>query len=153
MDLESPAFQEGQTIPTRHTCEGEDLSPPLRWSGVPDGTGSLALVVDDPDAPAGTWVHWVLYGIPPEPDQLSEGIPAAETAPHGARQGRNDFQRLGYGGPCPPPNSAHRYRFQLYALDAEPDLEPGATKRQLLESIEGRVLAGARLTGIYRRRR
>lgn len=152
MELTSPAFEEGGTIPARHTCDGEDLSPPLRWSGVPEGARSLALIVDDPDAPAGTWVHWVLYGVGPDRDELPEGVPAAETGPDGARQGRNDFQRLGYGGPCPPPNGAHRYRFKLYALDADPELEPGATKKKLLDAIEGRVLAEARLTGEYRRR-
>lgn len=153
MELESPVFREGDTIPTRHTCDGEDLSPPLRWSGVPDGTRSLALVVDDPDAPAGTWVHWVLYGIPAALGELPEGVPPGETAPEGVRQGRNDFRRLGWGGPCPPPNGAHRYRFELLALDAEPELDPGATKKQLLEAVEGHVLARALLTGTYRRSR
>lgn len=96
-------------------------------------------------------MHWVLYGVPADRSELPEGIPAAETALDRARQGRNDFQRLGYGGPCPPPNGAHRYRFTLYALDADTGLEPGATKERLLEAIEGRVLARARLTGRYRR--
>lgn len=151
MELTSPAFEEGGAIPVRHTCDGEDLSPALAWRGVPEGTASLALVVDDPDAPAGTWVHWVVYGIPAGAEGLPEGVAPAETGPAGSRQGRNDFQRLGYGGPCPPPNGAHRYRFRLYALDADIDLSPGATKAQLLAAIEGRVLAEARLTGTYRR--
>lgn len=152
MELTSSAFEEGKTIPTEHTCDGQDLSPALQWSGAPEETGAFALVVDDPDAPAGTWVHWVLYGVPADRSELPEGIPAAETALDGARQGRNDFQRLGYGGPCPPPNGAHRYRFTLYALAADTGLEPGATKERLLEAIEGHVLARARLTGSYRRR-
>lgn len=152
MELTSSSFEEGETIPRQHTCDGQDLSPALRWSGVPEETGAFALVVDDPDAPAGTWVHWVLYGIPSDRNELPGGIAAAETALDVARQGRNDFQRLGYGGPCPPPNGAHRYRFTLFALDADPGLEPGATKQALLEAVEGHVLGQARLTGRYRRR-
>lgn len=152
MELTSPAFDEGETIPARHTCDGEDLSPPLEWTGVPEETVSLALIVDDPDAPAGTWVHWVIYGLSPGQGGLPESVPAAESGPDDARQGRNDFQRLGYGGPCPPADGPHRYFFKLYALDADPGLEPGATKDRLLEAMEGHVLAEAELMGRYRRR-
>lgn len=149
--ITSPAFDAGEMIPSRHTCDGEDLSPPLTWSGVPAGTGSWALVCDDPDAPAGVWVHWVLYGLPADTRELPEGVPPEETVLGGARQGRNDFQRLGYGGPCPPPNGEHRYQFTLYAVDCEVDLPAGATKDELLEEIQGRVVGGGRLVGRYRR--
>lgn len=152
MQITSSAFDDGEPIPVPHTCDGEDRSPPLEWSGVPEEAETLALIVDDPDAPAGTWVHWVIYGLPSDRDGLPEGVPPAETGPDGARQGRNDFQRLGYGGPCPPSNGAHRYVFKLYALDADPEIEPGATKDRLLEAMEGHVLAEARLMGTYRRR-
>lgn len=151
MRITSPAFDEGEPIPTRHTCEGENVSPVLKWTDVPPETESLALIVDDPDAPAGTWVHWVLYGLPPDRKGLSEHVPAAEEGPDGSRQGRNDFRRIGYGGPCPPPNGAHRYFFKLYALDDDPDLEAGATKDELLAAMDGHVLAEARLIGTYRR--
>lgn len=151
--ITSPAFDAGGMIPGRYTCDGEDLSPPLRWSGAPEGTASWALVCDDPDAPAGVWVHWVLYGLPAETRALPEGVPCEETVLGGARQGRNDFRRLGYGGPCPPPNGEHRYQFTLYAVDGEIDLPPGATKRELLEALQGRVVGGGRLIGRYRRAR
>lgn len=148
--LTSRAFDSGAMIPARHTCDGEDLSPPLVWSGVPGGTKSLALVVDAPDA-AGAWVHWVLYGLAAERRELPEGVPPEETVLGGARHGRNDFQRVGYGGPCPPPDGAHRYHFTLYAVDGSIDLPPGATKAELLDAIQGRVLGGGRLVGRYRR--
>lgn len=151
MMLISRAFDEGEPIPLRHTCDGEDLSPSLEWSGLPEGTASLALVADDPDAPVGTWVHWVLYGISPERSGLPEGIPPREEVLDGARQGRNDFRRIGYGGPCPPRNGAHRYYFKLYALDEDPGLGPGATAGELASAVEGHVLAEAQLMGTYRR--
>lgn len=147
------AFDYGDTVPARHTCDGEDVSPPLEWEGVPDGTVSLALVADDPDAPGGTWVHWVLYGISSDRTELPEGVPAKGRVLEGARQGRNDFGNSGYGGPCPPPNGAHRYFFKLYALDRDPGLEAGATKEELVAAMEGHVLVEARLMGTYRRRR
>jgi Raf kinase inhibitor-like YbhB/YbcL family protein len=152
IELTSPAFDEGSPIPVRHTCQGEDLSPALRWTGIPEGTKSLALICDDPDAPRGTWVHWVLYGIPAGTTELPEGVPASETLASGARQGVTDFGRVGYGGPCPPPGPAHRYFFRLYALDAETRLPPGATKAQLLREMEGHVLADGQLMGRYQRR-
>jgi len=151
MQIQSSAFNEGETIPKKHTCEGEDVSPQLSWSGVPGGAKSLAMICDDPDAPVGTWVHWVLFGIAPDATELPEGVPDGETAPGGATHGRNDFGAVGYGGPCPPPGPAHRYYFKLYAVDNEPALEPGATKADVMRAIEGHVLAEGRLMGRYQR--
>src|SRR3989304_2756237 len=124
IQLTSSAFTDGSPIPARHTCDGPDVSPMLKWSGAPAGTKSFALICDDPDAPAGTWVHWVIYGIPPDTTDLPEGVPPDETLPDGSRQGKNDFGRIGYGGPCPPPGKPHRYYFKIYALDTAP--KPGA---------------------------
>jgi Raf kinase inhibitor-like YbhB/YbcL family protein len=151
IELTSPAFADGDSIPERFTCGGADVSPPLAWSGVPEAAERLALICDDPDAPAGTWVHWVLYGLPAGRDSLPEGVPADAVVLDGARQGRNDFRRLGYGGPCPPPGKPHRYRFKLYALDAELVLEPGATMKELEKAMAGHVLAEGRLVGTYER--
>ena len=131
VEITSEAFAEGARIPRRYTCEGEDVSPQLSWGEVPDGAKSIALIADDPDAPAGTWVHWVIYGLPPDSRGLDEGLPTSDSLPSGARQGTNDFGRAGYGGPCPPPgHGTHRYYFKLYALDIEVELEPGATKER-----------------------
>ena len=148
-ELRSAAFEDGGYIPRKHTCDGPDVSPPLSWTEPPEGTKSLALICDDLDALAGSWVHWVLFGLPPETRELSEEVPTQGTLPGGGKQGRNDFRRIGYGGPCPPRGRAHRYLFKLYALDAEPDLSPGATKRELLRAIEGHILAEAELMGRY----
>jgi hypothetical protein len=149
--VSSPAFVEEGFIPAKYTCDGDDISPPLKWSEPPPGTRSIALICDDPDAPGGAWVHWVLYGLPPSLTELPEGVPAAEVLPNGARQGINDFKRIGYGGPCPPPGPPHRYFFRLYALDIEVDLSPGATKEDLLGTLEGHILNEGRLMGRYRR--
>ena len=146
----STAFEEAGSIPAKYTCDGEDVSPPLAWIGVPEGTKSIALICDDPDAPMGTWVHWVLYNLPADAAGLPEGVPAEKTLPTGARQGTSDFKKIGYGGPCPP-RGTHRYYFKLYALDATVDLAPGATKRQLLRAMEGHVLAQGQLMGRYKR--
>jgi Raf kinase inhibitor-like YbhB/YbcL family protein len=151
MQLTSPAFGQGQPIPKKYTCEGPDLSPPLKWSDAPEGTKSFALICDDPDAPVGTWVHWVIYDIPASTTQLQEGVPKAETAPGGAKQGINDFKRIGYGGPCPPPGNPHRYFFRLYALDTELNLRGGATKGDLVKAMQGHILAEAQLMGTYKR--
>lgn len=151
LDLSSDAFDPGATIPERFTCDGADVSPPLRIAGRPAGTAGLALVVDDPDAPAATWVHWVLWGIGPAVEELPAGIPADERVLDGALQGMNDFGNLGYGGPCPPPDGPHRYVFTLYALSAVPELEPGAGKAELLAAIEASVMERAELVGRYRR--
>jgi Raf kinase inhibitor-like YbhB/YbcL family protein len=143
--LQSSAFEPGRPIPRRHSCEGEDLSPPLSWSGPPDGTRSLALVVDDPDAPAGAFTHWLGWALDPGATALGEG----EGAPV---EGRNDFGTSGYRGPCPPPgHGRHRYSFRLYALDSDPDLPPGAGKRELERTLERHTLATAELIGTYER--
>jgi Raf kinase inhibitor-like YbhB/YbcL family protein len=143
--LESSAFQHAQPMPSRYTCEGEDVSPPLRWTGVPDETRSLALIVDDPDAPNGVFTHWIAWGLDPATGELGEG----EAAPS---EGQNDFGTSGYRGPCPPPgHGSHRYHFRLYALDAEPEVGPGAAKAELEQAIEGNVLTTAELVGTYER--
>ena len=149
--LTSLAFKEGDFIPKKHTCEGPDLSPPLRWTNAPKGTKSIALIADDPDAPVGTWVHWVIFNLPGETTELPEGVPAQETLPNGARQGLNDFRRVGYGGPCPPPGKPHRYYFKLNALDVTLDLRPRATKAQVLEAVKGHILGEAQLMGRFGR--
>lgn len=151
MDLHGPSFSHRGIIPKRYTCDGEDLSPALNWSGIPQGTRSFALIVDDPDAPMGTWVHWVIYGLPATLDGLPEGVPRTESLLQGGIQGKNDFGRVGYGGPCPPPGPPHRYFFRLYALDVELMLPPGATKAQLLKAMKGHVLEEAHLMGKYGR--
>lgn len=143
--LQSGAFDHGGPISRRHSCEGQDLSPPLSWSGVPEGTLSLALVVDDPDAPGGTFTHWLGWGLDPGVHGLGEG----EAAPV---EGRNDFGTTGYRGPCPPPgHGRHRYSFRLYALDSDPDLPPGAGKRELERTLKGHTLGAAELIGTYER--
>jgi Raf kinase inhibitor-like YbhB/YbcL family protein len=143
--LTSSAFAHGEAIPARHSCDGENVSPPLSWSGLPDGTRSLALIVDDPDAPVGIFTHWLAWGIDPEAGGLAEG----EAAPV---EGRNDFGVIGYAGPCPPPgHGPHRYFFRLYALDSEVRLRAGANRKELERALEGRVLGLAELVGIYER--
>ncbi len=149
--LTSSAFQDGERIPDRYTCKGEDLSPPLSWRGAPAGTKSFALIVEDPDAPGGTFVHWVIYNLPAALTELSEGVPASEQLEDGALQGINDFRTIGYRGPCPPPGKPHRYFFILRALDRELELKAGATKAELEKEIEGHVLAEAKLIGTYSR--
>jgi Raf kinase inhibitor-like YbhB/YbcL family protein len=149
--VSSSAFQEGGTIPTPYTGDGRDASPPLQWDNVPDGTRGLALIADDPDAPRGTWVHWVLYGLPADARSLEEGVPATETLPDGARQGKNDFGKIGYGGPAPPRGKPHRYFFKVYALDTPVNLKAGATKAELVAAIKGHVLAEGQLMGKYGR--
>jgi Raf kinase inhibitor-like YbhB/YbcL family protein len=151
MKITSSKFSAGATIPKRHTCDGDDASPPLIFEGVPQGTKSLALIADDPDAPAGTWVHWVLYDLPPETRDLAESLPKQEQLPNGARQGRNDFRKIGYGGPCPPPGNPHRYFFKFYALDTKLDLKPGASKADVERAMQGHTLAQAELIGKYGR--
>lgn len=151
-ELQSPAFPPGGDIPVKYTCDGRDVSPALRWADPPVGTKGLALINDDPDAPGGTWVHWVLYGIPATIRELREGVPAQDTVGGIGRQGVNDFRKAGYGGPCPPRGPAHRYFFRLYALDIELALPPRNTKAALLKAIEGHVLGRAELMGRYQRR-
>ena len=148
--ITSSAFSEGQAIPNRYTCDGPDVSPDLAWSGVPETAASLALICDDPDAPMGTWVHWVLFNIPADADGLLTEIPPDAILDNGARHGKNDFGKLGYGGPCPP-GGTHRYFFKLYALDTQVELDSGSTKAQLLEAIAGHILAEGQLMGTYSR--
>ena len=152
--LSSTAFKDGAAIPVKHTCDGADVSPPLAWTDAPQGTRSFALIADDPDAPAGTWVHWVLYNLPATVSDLPENVAKVETLDlGGARQGRTDFRRPGYGGPCPPPGPAHRYFFKLYALDAPPNLKAGAQKKDVEAAMQGHVLGTAQLMGTYARQK
>jgi Raf kinase inhibitor-like YbhB/YbcL family protein len=151
MELNSSAFQNGAEIPRKHTCDANDVSPALSWDKAPPGARAFALIADDPDAPGGTWVHWVIYDLPADTKELAEGIAAMETLANGAKQGLNDFRKVGYGGPCPPPGLAHRYFFRLYALDAPTNLKPRATKQQLLDAIKGHVSGEAELMGKYKR--
>ena len=152
MELTSTAFTEGSPIPIKHTCDAENVSPALKWSGAPAEAKSLVLIAADPDAPVGTWVHWVLYGLPATANELAENAPQSQYLPGGARQGLNDFRKLGYGGPCPPAGNAHRYFFKLYALDTALDLKPGATKKEVEHAMEKHILAQAQLMGTYKRR-
>ncbi len=151
--LTSAAFKDGAAIPVTHTCDGADVSPPLTWSGAPVGTAAFALIVDDPDAPAGTWVHWVLYNLPGNTARLPENVTKTDAPAElgGALQGRNDFRRPGYGGPCPPPGPAHRYFFKLSALDAPLRLKAGAQKRDVEAAMQGHLLGTAQLMGTYAR--
>jgi len=148
--LTSTAFKEGETIPKKYTCDGPDISPPLEWESAPANTGSLALIAEDPDAPMGTWVHWVVYDIPPNVSELAENIPPEKTLPDGAVQGKNDFRNIGYGGPCPP-SGTHRYYFRLYALDTKLNLPPGSTKFDLVKAMQGHIVSEAQLMGKYSR--
>lgn len=149
--VSAPGFGTGQPIPRAHTCNGPDRSPALTWTHVPLGTRAFALLCDDPDAPMGTWDHWVIYNIPGSAKGLIEGLVASEHLPDGTLQGVNSWGRTGYGGPCPPPGKAHRYFFRLYALDAPLPLGAGATKAQVLAAAEGRTLAAAETMGTYER--
>jgi Raf kinase inhibitor-like YbhB/YbcL family protein len=151
MQLTSTAFLTGKPIQGKYTCDGPDVSPLLQWSEPPAGTKSFALICDDPDAPMGIWVHWVIYGLHAAMRELPEKVATTEVLPNGAKQGLNDFRRVGYGGPCPPPGGPHRYFFKLYALDTELPLTPRATKRDLLRAMSDHILAEAQLMGTYRR--
>jgi len=151
LTLTSPAFNHNEIIPLKYTCSGEDISPPLHWKSLPVSTKSLVLIVDDPDAPVGTWVHWVIYDMPPNLQSLPENIQRIPKVENIGTQGINDFRKIGYGGPCPPPGKPHRYFFKLFALDAYLGLEPGITKSVLAEAMRGRVLAKDELIGMFRR--
>ena len=146
LTISSTAFRHNGMVPAKYTCDGTDVSPPLAIEGVPENATSLALIVDDPDAPAGTWVHWVVWNIDPKTKEIAEG-----SVPKGAQQGMNDFRRRDYGGPCPP-SGTHRYFFKLYALDTLLSLGTGAEKADLERSMHGHVLARAEIIGLYRRR-
>lgn len=151
MELKSQAFQTGDIIPPQYTCDGQDISPPLSWSDPPAGTTSFALISDDPDAPMGTWVHWVIWNIPASARAFEENTPQTASLPNGAKQGTTDFHRVGYGGPCPP-SGTHRYFFKLYALDTTLNLPSSATKKDLEKAMHGHILAQTELMGKYRRR-
>jgi len=152
MEITSSAFKEGQMIPLKYTCDGQDISPPLEWENAPDATKSFALICDDPDAPMGMWVHWVVYDIPPDMNNLPEHVRPERQLGNGIRQGNNSWPNIGYGGPCPP-GGTHRYYFKLYALDTTLNLKPGATKEQLLQEMKRHVLEEAHLMGKYQRHR
>ena len=151
ISVSSSAFQEGGMIPPKYTCDGNDLSVPLKWTAVPEGTKSIAVISDDPDAPVGTWVHWVMWNIPPAVRELAEGMPTKPQLPDGSRQGISDFGRPGYGGPCPP-SGTHRYYFKVYALDVTLDLPGTARKADMVKAMKGHILAEGQLMGKYSRR-
>jgi Raf kinase inhibitor-like YbhB/YbcL family protein len=151
IDVTSTSFQQGASISVQHTGDGADRSPPLRWSDLPDGTESIAIICDDPDAPRGTWVHWVLFNLPADVHELEAGVPTTETLDNGASQGKNDFGNIGYGGPAPPKGKPHRYFFKVYALDRLLELKPGSTKSQLESAMKGHVVAEGQLMGKYQR--
>ncbi len=151
MEITSTAFQDGGTIPLQHTCDGQDISPALSWSGAPEGTQSFALIVADPDSPGGDFTHWLIFNIPADALGLEEAIPSSSQLASGARQGENGFGGIGYQGPCPPPGEPHHYYFSVYALDTTLELEAGATSGQLLDAMQGHVLAQADIVAICER--
>ena len=152
MNLTSDAFESGDTIPNQYTCDGENISPPLTWLGVPEDTKALALIVDDPDAPSGVFSHWVLYNLASGRRALDEGVSPGGIGDAGL-EGRNDFGNQRYEGPCPPTGPAHTYYFRLYALDSPLDLPAGATRAQVLDAMEGHILTHTELQGTYGRER
>lgn len=149
--IKSPAFSDNGMMPSIHTCDDKDISPQLQWTEPPQGTKSFALINDDPDAPMGTWVHWVIFNLPAGTRQLEQNFPKDKELKNGAKQGINDFGKIGYGGPCPP-SGTHRYFFKLYALDALLNLPAGATKNQLLDAMKGHTLAETQIIGKYKRK-
>jgi Raf kinase inhibitor-like YbhB/YbcL family protein len=149
--LKTTAFAVGGEIPTKFTCEGAEVSPALNWNDAPAGTQSFALIADDPDAPVGTWTHWIIWNIPAKAVGLPEGVPKVEESRDGTRQGTNDFKRIGYGGPCPPAGKPHRYFFKLYALDIKPGIKAGASRNELERAMKGHILSQTELMGKYGR--
>jgi Raf kinase inhibitor-like YbhB/YbcL family protein len=149
--ISSTSFPNGGDIPKKFTCDGADVSPELAWTDPPPGTKSFALIADDPDAPSGTWTHWLLFNVPPTVGSLPEGVSKIDELPDGERQGRNDFHKIGYNGPCPPPGKPHRYFFKLHALDCTLDLKPGASKQEVELAMQSRILNQAEWIGKYRR--
>jgi Raf kinase inhibitor-like YbhB/YbcL family protein len=150
MEIKSSAFKEGANIPWKYTCDSIDISPQLEWSQVPENTKTFALICDDPDTTMAAWVHWVLFNLPGNIPELPENVPKVEVLKNGARQGKNDFGKIGYGGPCPP-GGTHRYYFRIYALNKELDSESGITKKELLKAMEGHILCEGQLMGRYKR--
>ena len=154
LKISSPAFAPGEIIPRKFTCDGDNLSPLLHFSGIPPKTESLALICDDPDAPRGTWVHWVVFNLPPNTAELPEGVKiGTEKSLAGATEGVNDFGKTRYGGPCPPPGPAHRYFFKIYALDCRINLDRRATKTDVEKAMQGHILAAGELMGKYKRQK
>ena len=151
LELRSTAFEEGGMIPAKHTCDGADISPPLTWTGAPEGTESLVLIVEDIDSVKGIWSHWVVYELPPQANRLEEGIHPSKSLAEGGLQGRNDFDNIGYGGPCPSDGKAHRYAVRLHVLSKRLGLGPGATREQVLDSMEGAVIEQVSLVSRYMR--
>ena len=151
LTISSPAFQEGDKIPMKFTCEGEDISPELTWNKPPEETKSLTLLVDDPDAPDGVFTHWVLFNLPADKMMLPQGVPTQGRLPDGSLQGKNEFGKIGYSGPCPPQGRPHRYQFTLYALDRPLNLKSVVTKKQVVDTMRGHILAHDQITGIYQR--
>ncbi len=151
LELRSNTFEHNEFIPKKFSCQGEDISPQLSWTGFPKEAESFAIICDDPDAPGRTWIHWVIYDIPSSITELKEGVSSQENLDSGAKQGVNDFGNIGYGGPCPPPGNPHRYFFKLYCLDKKLALSSGITKGELLKAMEGHILAKAELVGRYKR--
>jgi len=152
LNIISPAFKHKSNIPIRYTCDGENISPPLKWSGAPEETKSFAIICDDPDAPMGTFVHWVIFNIPADSTGLKEALPGKKKLNSTAIQGKNSFGKIGYLGPCPPKGKPHRYYFKLYALDTKLDLKPGVNKKTLLKAMKGHNLAKGELMGYYGRK-
>jgi Raf kinase inhibitor-like YbhB/YbcL family protein len=151
LQISTNAFSSGESIPKEFTCDGQNVSPHLTWTDPPTTTQSFALIMDDPDAPAGTWVHWVLYNLPSDTRELAENVPNREQLPNGAHQGRNDFNKTGYAGPCPPAGKPHRYMFKLYALDKKLTLRPGASKADVERAMQTHIVAQSELAGRYSR--
>jgi Raf kinase inhibitor-like YbhB/YbcL family protein len=151
LSLSSLAFQDGGSIPTRYTCDGQDVSPPLAWGEPTAGARCLVLIMDDPDAPGGVFTHWLLFNLPADSRELPEAVPAQNELPNGALQGKNDIGKIGYGGPCPPSGVTHHYRFTIYALDQPLDLEAGVSRQQVIDAMRGHSLAWGQLTGTYQR--
>ena len=149
--ISSTGFENGGDIPRKFTCDGADVSPELSWIEPPSGTQSFAVIADDPDAPSGTWTHWVLFNLPAAATSLAEGVTRIDELPGGERQGRNDFRRIGYNGPCPPPGQPHRYFFRIFALKGSLDLKPGASRQELEQAMRSLVLGQAEWMGKYRR--
>ncbi|HET9409596.1 MAG TPA: YbhB/YbcL family Raf kinase inhibitor-like protein [Candidatus Sulfotelmatobacter sp.] len=152
LTLTSSSFQNGEDIPKQFTCDGEDISPQLSWNGAPSGTKSFALLADDPDAPVGNWNHWTLWNLPADAHSLPESMSKTAQLSNGAEQGTNDFKKVGYNGPCPPPGKPHRYYFKMFALDTTLNLENGAGKQELENAMKGHIVAQAEWMGRYHRK-
>lgn len=148
--VKSAVFDEGEPIPTRYTCSGVDVSPPLNWGPLPENTVSIAIICEDPDAPGGLWTHWVIFNLPADVENLTEHVMGRENLDNGAIQGLNDFGRVGYGGPCPP-SGTHRYFYKVYALDVKLDLPARSTRKELLEAMDGHILDQGQIMGYYTR--